>query len=152
MAHAGRGGGSDPVRRVANARARLGGDQAGQVGQIIHCRVAIRLPTSDCSILFGSCGAGWTGLEDGAGDELDRTHESPASRIAQLRVVGRPATELGEMVERSGCNSVTNPGETAVELVCQGLQDALRAWEDLRSASALRRRLHRLLLELDERD
>ena len=93
--------------------------------------------------------AGWTGLEDGAGDELERAYPSPASAIGHLRVVGGGADEPRGAEARSECNSVTRAAEARAERVRQMLEGALRAWLDTPSAG-LRRRLLRLLLELDD--
>ena len=98
---------------------------------------------------FRTCLAGWTGLEDGAGDELERAYPSPARGIKHLRVVVGAADEPGGAEARPECNSVTKAAEAGAERVRQMLEGALRAWLDTPSAG-LRRRLLRLLLELDD--
>ncbi len=75
---------------------------------------------------------------------------NPASKIGHLRVVGAGADELGRAELSSGCNSVTKPPETAAERVRQMLEGALQGWQNDPSVQGLRRRLYRLLLELDE--
>jgi hypothetical protein len=91
-----------------------------------------------------------TGLEDGGGDELERAYVSPASGIGHLRVVGGPADEPEGAEARPECNSVTRTAESGAERVRQMLDGALRAWQDTPSPAGLRRRLLRLLLELDD--
>jgi hypothetical protein len=90
------------------------------------------------------------GLEDGRAGELGRAEVSPASKIGQLRVVGGAAHEPGRAEARSDCNSVTRAADTRADLVRQMLEGALGAWQDAPSPSGLRRRLIRLLVELDE--
>jgi hypothetical protein len=53
---------------------------------------------------------------------------------------------------RSECNSVTRPAETGEDHVRKILEGALQGWQDHPSAADLRRRLLRLILELDEGD
>jgi hypothetical protein len=94
--------------------------------------------------------AGWTGLEDGAGGELDRAEVNPASGIGHLRVVGGAADEPDGAQVRLGCHTVTRLPEGAREHVREMLEGALEGWRDRPSVGDLRRRLHRLLVELDE--
>ena len=94
--------------------------------------------------------AGWTGLEDGAADELERAYPSPASGIKPLRVVGGGADEPEGAETRSACNTVTKSAEAEPD-VRQMLEGALREWQDTPSPASLRHRLLRLLLELDDR-
>jgi hypothetical protein len=49
----------------------------------------------------------------------------------------------------SGCHTVTRPADEAPERVGEMLETALERWQDRPSVGDLRRRLHRLLLELD---
>ena len=92
---------------------------------------------------------GWTGLEDGAADELERAQVSPASGIGHLRVVGGAAGELKGAGVCSECNPVTRAADTTVGRVRMMLERALQDWRDHASATDLRRCLHRLLIELD---
>lgn len=94
--------------------------------------------------------AGWTGLEDGAGDEPGRADASPASGIGHLRVVGGAPGEPEGVEVTSGCHTVTRPGDGARERVRGLLEGALERWQNSPSVGDLRRRLHRLLLALDE--
>jgi hypothetical protein len=75
---------------------------------------------------------------------------SPASGIGHLRVVGAAAGELEGAQGRSGCHTVTRPGNGARERVREMLERALEGWQDHPSVGDLRRRLHQLLVELDE--
>jgi hypothetical protein len=75
---------------------------------------------------------------------------SPASGIGRLRVVGGAPGELEGAEVSAGCHTVTRPGVEARERVRETLEGALEAWQDRPSISGLRRRLHRLLVELDE--
>src|SRR5205814_1744866 len=90
--------------------------------------------------------AGWTGLEDGAGSELERAYASPASGIKHLRVVGGGTHERRGAEAGPECNSVTKAAPAATGQVHQMLEEALQGWRDRPSAEALRRQLHRLLL------
>jgi hypothetical protein len=74
---------------------------------------------------------------------------SPASGIGHLRVVDGGANEPEEAEVGSGCNSVTKAAETGADRVRQMLEGALQDWQSRPSLRDLRRRLHRLLLELD---
>jgi hypothetical protein len=94
--------------------------------------------------------AGWTGLEDGAGDELERAYPSPANGIKHLRVVGGGADEPERTEARPECNFVTRAAGTGVGLVRQRLEKALEAWHRNGSRDELRQGLLRLLLELEE--
>jgi hypothetical protein len=93
--------------------------------------------------------AGWTGLEDGAAGELERAEASRASGIGHLRVVADGVDEPGGAEVHSECHSVTGTANTRVERVRRTLESALGNWREHGSAIDLRRRLHRLLIELD---
>jgi hypothetical protein len=79
--------------------------------------------TPDCSTytaeisktVSGTYFAGWTGPEDGAGDELERAQVSPASGIGHLRAVGGAAGEPKGAEVHSACHTVTRVGDGAQE-------------------------------------
>jgi hypothetical protein len=75
---------------------------------------------------------------------------SPASGSGRLRVVGGAAGELEGAQVRSGCHTVTRAEDGARKRIRGMLEVALKGWQDCPSVGDLRRRLHRLLMELDE--